>query len=1333
MNGEGCADADAASPAGPEMGLPETPPPSPRRRTWLRRVLAVGGGIVAVAVVVAAAAAVWLVLDPGLLRPVVEYVATAAAGRPVVIGELELRMEEGRTVVEARKVRVGQTTTERVSISLIGMRSHVTGSGVRFPNGSSVDRFLASVDLSPTGRPRLSTVDATGAVLVAARRARADSAGSPPLARLLAVPRILLRLGLERLVLHSGELEYRGRTLTRSAGMTAVLDTTDEGLEFHGELLVGPGAPPLPFEGKVRDPMADDWRIDARLAGNHVPMEGVRLLAGVLEPGPTVRAALRGISSEARFLLSARVARERIEESTLDFTFEAPEGGDAEGISLEGVRFLATAVPDPGGWTVTGEVDWSRRPGGEAAEPSPFAVRWATGVPGSLRWSARRITVPLLAGVARSALPPGHALRPVLERIEPAGMIDELAAFGDPGAPGADSGEPSFWLSALVSEFGATAGQWRISDAGARIELVKGGWQIRFRDDPLHARIPSFRSAPYVLTLEGEVRVTDTGTGWTAHTGGLDFALAGLAGRIEGSLGVPRADDEAPPSLDAELRLDGATLADIGTLLPDRRAVAFTRWYRRAVRSGRIAESTVRIRGDPRDIPFPEGDGEFEAQGIVRGVDFSYAEGWPAVRIEEAKVRAHGTALEFSGIRGSIFDTVIEDGSARVPDTTRRTGRVRISLTGAGPARDLLEFARTSPLSADADGVAPDLRADGPAATTAELDLPYGRGAATRRTDVAGRISLDGVAVGLAGRGAVLAEVRGDLAFDAESLSGGPLHGRFRGVAIESRVDFDRDEGLRLRFSGEGDGEWFEVALEDLLNLGSEETEPWLRHIGGRASWDAEYRSRAGIAFRSDLRTASVDLPAPFAKPPGTPRRLEVLLTPGETEWLIDAAYGPDTRGVFEVAETSGEWALARGAVTLGDARPVLPAEGHVEVSGALADLDLDPWLAFGAGSAPESTGWLSRIGRISLDTTSARLLDRRIALARFELTPSADGSELHVRLAGEGIEGEIAFPADPTSGQARVRLARMHFDEPLGPEEDGDGKPPDGDAGREVRPDRWPSFDARIGSLRFAKLDLGTARAIGNRTESGLDIKELTIDSSHLRMRGQGSWSAGGDRTSTSRFRVRMKTPSLARLLSAAGLGDEMAAGEAAEIRFDLAWPGSPFDPSLARATGTVGMDAENGNLPRVRVGPISRLFALLSLDALPRVLALDLSHVAGRGFAYDRITARMEIGDGSAKIRELDITGPSARIEVSGRLDLVSRRYDQKVEVIPRLTRSGALLPVWTAAWPVLVANFLLEKVSGEEVILDRLFRLRYRVRGPLDNPEIERIKFRNSSTPK
>ena len=1321
LSGPGQANESTA--AGHASEPPGSAPPAPRRRRWLRALVLA----LALVLVLVSGAAAWLVLDPGLVRPFAERIATMATGRPVTVGTLDFRLLEGRVIIEATQVRVGQTTTERVSISLSGMRSHARGEGVRFPNGSSLEQFRATLDLSVAGVPRISTVDATGAVLVATRRAQSDPSGPPPLERLLIVPRILLGLGLERLVVHSGTIEYRGRKSVHSAGMTAVLATADDGLSVRGELLVAADAPPVPFDATVHNPMGDDWEIDVRLTGNRVPMEGVRFMAGVLEPGPTMGTTLGRISNESRFLLSVRIARARIETVSLDFTFEAPRVSGADAVSLEGVRFVARAVPDPAGWTVTGEVDWSRLPGGEDAEQTPFVVRWSNGVPGSLRWSARRVAVPLLARLAGRTFGSGSTLGDSLEGLRPAGMIDEIAAFGDP-ATGSDSAP--FWLSALVSGFGASAGELRVSNARARVEFAGDEWRVRFVNDRVDASLPSFRTAPYELTLRGELRVEVAEEGWTVRTAGLEMGAAGLEARLQGSLAAPLPDRPGTPRLDLEARLDDVPLADFAAVLPDLRGGGFSRWYRRAVRSGRLTGAALTVRGDPRTIPYAGGDGTFEARGTIRGAGFDYAEGWPAARVEEAEFRSRGAVLEFTDIRGSIFDSAFEGGSARIGNVTDPAGRVQVSLSGSGPAADLLEFLRTSPLGARDVGATREVRADGPATTAVSLDVPYGRDARGRRLDARGTIELDGVAFRLAGRRAVLEEVRGELGFDATSLSGGPLLGRFRGEPIETLVEFDRGDGLRLRFSGEADGDWFSVALRDLVNLGEEETDPWLEHLLGRTAWQAEYRGRDGIVFRSDLRTASVDFPAPFEKPAGTARPLEALLTPGESEWLIEAGYGPDTSGVFEVVETQGGWKLARGSVALGGDPPALPTADHIEISGKLTDLDLDPWLALGAPGPTGAAKWISRIGKLDIATGTARAFGRPIALDRLELEPTIDGSGFQIRITGDGVAGEVLFPTDPAAGRARVHFERLHLGATLDEEESGlDDGTPDEPVAAGTAPGRWPAFDARIDSLRFEAIDLGAAQATGNRTGNGLELAEIVVDAPDFTVRGSGSWSAGEDGASVSRLDVRLNTEDISQVLIAAGAEKDAAAAGAVDFHLDLAWPGSPFEPSLVGIEGGIGLSARDGHLPRVRVGPFARLLSLMSLNALPRVLALDLSHVVGKGLAYDSLLARTEVAEGSARIREFTISGPSARIEVSGNIDLAAREYDQVITVIPRVSRSGALVPVWATVWPVLAANFFLEKVAGKDVLLDRLFRLKYRVEGSWDDPQIERVKIRQT----
>ena len=1311
------------TPRTPHRPSSESPARPPRRR-WIRAAfLALTGFFVLIG-----AGAVWLVLHPDLLGPVVERVSAAVTGRPVSIESIDLRFESRGLTLEAEAIRIGETTVERAGIRLEGTRSHLHGSGVRLPSGSFIERFRAPLDLSLSGRPGLSTVEAFGVVLVVTRAEPSDPPRPPPLGRLLVVPRILLGLGFKRLALYSGELRYHGRELTRSSRVEeAVLEAAEGGLAFRGELSGVGGGTPLPFSGRVLRPMDDDWEIEARLTGSEVSMAEVRNLIDVLEPSPPVRAALHRVSGEARFDLSARLVRSRIGGIDLDFAFgpredesvEAAADPATETIGLPGLRFTARAVPSPdlSEWAVQGTVDWSGVPGGVEAEPSPFTLHRPAGASGSLRFSAERIAVPVLAALVSRALPSGHALRSDLERLQPAGMIGELTAHRGPAA--AVDGSAPFRLGAALTGFGATAGAARIGDVDARIEFDGREWQVRFSDEGLRVAVPSVWSAPRSLALRGEVRVEPAAGGFAAHTEELEIGLGEITGRLSGSLHPNDPDGSGAPRLDVEVRLDETMLTDLGAALPDRRAVKFAQWYRRAVRSGRLAGAVLKVRGDPRRIPFADAEGEFEVSGTVKDVEFAYAAGWPAVHVEEAQVRANGPVLEFLDGRGAVFDTKVTMPAARIEDVTKPEGRILLSLTAAGPAADFLAFVRASPLGARPPAAA-DVRAHGPAALTVDLGVPYGRGARARPLGVAGEIELDGAAFRLPGRRAILEDVRGALRFDADSLSGGPLPGRMRGEEIESRVEFAPGAGLRLRFSGEGDGTWFAAVLDDLADLSPEESGPLLSHVHGRTAWEAEYDSRTGVAFRSDLRTAFVDLPLPFGKPAGRPRELSVFLAPGEAKWRIDASYGHDLRGGFEIAETAGAWALARGAISLGDTPPELPASGGIEVSGRLPEIDLDRWVAAASRGRGGTADWLSRIARIEVDTASARLLGRRLALRKLDLIPLG-GAGFRVGLAGEGAEGEVSIPADPATGRAVVRLRRLHLGETADAGRNGGPATPEDSA---PRADEWPSFDAEIESLRFGKFDLGSVRARGERTGDGLGIEEIAVDSPDLEMRGRGSWLVSGGGASVSRFAAKLDVRNPSHVLSAAGIEEETLPGGHAEMRFDLTWPGAPTAPALEHLEGDLDLDAEDGRLPNFRVGAAGRLLALLNLDALPRVLSLDLSHVFEKGFVYDRIAVRTHLEEGSAEIREFSVSGPAAAVEISGHVDLASRRYDQEISIIPRFTRSGALGPLWVTAWPVLAGNFLFEKLSGDKPIFDRLFRLKYRLRGPWDDPEIERV---------
>ena len=714
-------------------------------------------------------------------------------------------------------------------------------------------------------------------------------------------------------------------------------------------------------------------------------------------------------------------------------------------------------------------------------------------------------------------------------------------------------------------------------------------------------------------------------------------------------------------------------------MLPDRRAVEFARWYRRAVRSGRLTGAEARIHGDPRRIPFPKGDRRVPGDGHGPGDRLRLRRGLAGGPDRGGQGAGGGSGG--SGSRGSGDRSWTPRSRTAPPASgTSRTRRGGSRSRSRGPDRlaTSSRFVRTSPLRTQDGGPAPDLRADGPASTTAELDVPYGRGAAGRKIGVSGTIALAGVALRLAGRRAVLEGVAGDLAFDAATLRGGPLRGRLRGAEIESHVEFDRDEGLRLRFSGEGGGDWFGAALEDLVALGPEETGPWLEHVQGRVSWDAEYRSRAGIVFRSDLRTASIDFPPPFEKPAGTARPLEVALAPGETEWLIDASYGADARARFEIADTGAGWALARGELTLGGVRPTLPAESHVEVSVRARRARSRP-------VARRRGGEVSRVERLAVPHRKDRARNRRRARSGPAHRPRPPRPHLGRRRIRRFTSGwperdsRAKSCSPPTPPPARPARAST---ECISTSRWWPGKKATGSRQATIRAERSGRIDglrSTSGSLRFASRSSTSARS--GRSETG-----PTTGSRSRRSKSIRSACGYARKLALRRGRIpRQPVRGQAEFQGSHPSPDHRRPGR----RDRGGWDGrGPLRSRMARLAARTfageGRGRDRKWMPRtetsraVRVGPLGRLFALLSLEALPRVLALDLSHVVGKGFAYDRITARLRIEDGSARIRKLVIAGPSAQIEMRW------QHRSRRAPVRPGGRRHSAAHPEWSVCTP-------------------------------------------------
>jgi len=109
----------------------------------------------------------------------------------------------------------------------------------------------------------------------------------------------------------------------------------------------------------------------------------------------------------------------------------------------------------------------------------------------------------------------------------------------------------------------------------------------------------------------------------------------------------------------------------------------------------------------------------------------------------------------------------------------------------------------------------------------------------------------------------------------------------------------------------------------------------------------------------------------------------------------------------------------------------------------------------------------------------------------------------------------------------------------------------------------------------------------------------------------------------------------------------------------------------------------------------------------------------VVSKGLGFDRITGDFELRDGSATTQNLQVAGPSVRMDVKGRIGLAARDYDQVVTVYPDVS-GGVTLGAVLLGGPIAGAlTFLAQELFNKP--LNQVTQLSYKVTGSWDNPQV------------
>lgn len=625
-----------------------------------------------------------------------------------------------------------------------------------------------------------------------------------------------------------------------------------------------------------------------------------------------------------------------------------------------------------------------------------------------------------------------------------------------------------------------------------------------------------------------------------------------------------------------------------------------------------------------------------------------------------------------TGITGKVFDRPI-----RVDVSTPRGNRnaTRITARGRMPLATLQQRLPTIDLGGLATG-----------SSRWQLDLDIPHVAAGPDAPAVVRASSDLVGIRIA-QPAPLGK-RADVA---------------RPLLLETRIDDKPEQSLHIRYDNQID---MALAIDR-----SQPDQPRLRRAGIRLGGErAKLPGAAGIEVSGRLEQLQllpwIEQLGGAGTAPRVPPLNRLALEIGQLE------IGDRQTGRVRVSLQRGESHWEGDIVSdwaEGGIRLPLRWDDSSTVTAQMKRLRLDPWLGLLDGRTGDSDPRLP--GRLML--TADQLNYQAATVTDFSLDLSRDQRKWLGRFNSSHFTGELRVPARPLEAPVKLTLDYLNLDIDQALFEEREQAT--SSAQEPLDPDRIPTIEVQVSKLHFNGKPFGNLHLITQRVENGLALQNLSLNSDRLKLSVTGEWRLTPERGASSRIDLALSSRDLGSVLRDMQLSDNLD-GATVELDSRLSWPGSPIDFSTRRVSGRLGMQISKGRFLKVDPG-VGRLFGLFNLGALKRRLTLDFSDIFKKGFTFDSIVGNFLLETGDAFTNDFSMKGPSANIELSGRIGLGDEDFDALVIITPKISSSIPLAGAIAGGPAVGAALFLAQQLVGDSI--DRVTRLEYMATGSWDDP--------------
>jgi len=822
---------------------------------------------------------------------------------------------------------------------------------------------------------------------------------------------------------------------------------------------------------------------------------------------------------------------------------------------------------------------------------------------------------------------------------------------------------------------------------------------LRLDSEAFRLTMPAVLLRPLSFdTLGGQFAWSGKGPKLAIRMSGVAFSNSDLAGTLSGEV-RPRESKFGHADITAALsRVQARSMAGYlpRVVGPDTRT-----WLARALVAGQSTDVRLRLKGHLEAFPFSDPKrspgGQFQVTVKAQDVELDYAPGWPRITGIDGDLVFRGERMDILPSSATIAGVRLQRVRASVADLFHDDEVLEVSGEAESATSDFLRFIAQSPADALLDGATRQMEAQGRGRLSLRLVLPLRH---MVDTTLAGTYQFIGNRLALDPDVPPLEAVNGRLEFTETGIRVNGATAQVFGGPATINLASQRDGTVRAGVAGRATAELLRRELPPVLG----------QALRGSTDWRAtiNYRRRMGdLVVESSLAGLAIDLPPPFGKAMADTFPLRIEQVSGvERDRLAVTAGGVLAAQVLRRID-GGQATVERASIMLGGAPAPVPERRGISLGGYLGRVDIEAWRPLLAAlSGDRRSG--APMSDIDLRIGEVDVIGRRFSDVALKTVAHAGGWE--GSLTSREVSGQLAWQSQGR-GRLVARLGQINL--------------PPARATQAVLQQakvddmELPALDVTVERFLLADRALGRLELSAQPQGRDWRIDRLSVVNPDASLHMDGLWQSWVVQPRT-QVNVRFDIADGGRLLARLGYPEGMR-GAAGRIEGPLSWAGSPQDLDVATLGGTLQVDLSKGQFLTLEPG-VGRLLGVFNLQHLPRRIALDFRDVFSEGFAFDEISGVMRIARGIGRIDDFRIQGPSARVSMSGEVNLAKETQNLQVRVTPVLGDSVALAGALLGGPVAGLATFLLQRALKDP--LAQLATFDYAVTGTWAEPAVNRL---------